>query len=287
MDAFDCDSLWVAAVPDVYATIADVDVETQRRLADILELRAADPQMRALVDSYLSEIEYPPGARCLEIGSGSGAVTRTLACRPGVAEAVGVDPSPVFVSKAQDVAGATANPVFEQGDGRALRFRDDEFDVVVLHTTLCHVPEPERVLAEAFRVLRSGGSLAVCDGDYPTITVALGDFDPLQQCIEAAKAAFINDVWLVRRLPALLRSRGFEILSSRSYSYLQTSDPEYMLTLVDRGADALMSSARIGPDLCASLKAEARRRAEAEEFFGFIGFASFIARKPLSAEPAR
>jgi hypothetical protein len=32
--------------------------------------------------------------------------------------------------------------------------------------------------------------------------------------------------------------------------------------------------------LCAALKAEARRRVEADEFFGFIGFGSFIARKP-------
>jgi hypothetical protein len=53
-----------------------------------------------------------------------------------------------------------------------------------------------------------------------------------------------------------------------------------MLTLVDRGADALESWGRIGPDLGASLKAEARRRADAGRFFGFIGFASFIARKP-------
>jgi hypothetical protein len=30
----------------------------------------------------------------------------------------------------------------------------------------------------------------------------------------------------------------------------------------------------------ASLKAEARRRAEADEFYGFIGFASFTAQKP-------
>jgi hypothetical protein len=39
-----------------------------------------------------------------------------------------------------------------------------------------------------------------------------------------------------------------------------------MLTLVDRDADALAAWGRIGPELCASLKAEARRRAEADEF---------------------
>jgi SAM-dependent methyltransferase len=171
------------------------------------------------------------------------------------------------------------NLTFEQGDGRELRFADADFDAVILHTTLCHVPQPERVLAEAFRVLRPGGSLAVCDGDYATITVALGQPDPLQDCIEAAKAAFINDRWLVRRLPGLLRSAGFQILGTRSHGYLATSDPEYMLTLVDRGADTLASWQRIGPDLCGSLKAEARRRIEADEFFGFIGFVSIIAAK--------
>ena len=266
-------------MPDVYATIANVDVETQERLADILELRAADSQMRAMVDSYLSEVEHPPGARFLEIGSGRRGHADIGAVHQGYPKPSG-SIRPRSSSRKLRTRGAIANIVFEQGDGRALRFDDDEFDVVVLHTTLCHVPGPERVLAEAFRVLRPGGWLAACDGDYPTITVALADFDPLQQCIEAAKAAFINDVWLVRRLPALLRARGFVIVSSRSYGYLQTTEPEYMLTLVDRGADALLSSGRIGPDLCASLKAEARRRAEVEEFFGFIGFASFIARKP-------
>jgi SAM-dependent methyltransferase len=266
-------------VPDAYATIADVDVATQERLVDVLELRAADPQQRAILESYLSEIEFGPEARVLEIGCGTGAVTRALAARAGVAGAVGVDPSPVFLAKARELASDAANLTFEQGDGRALRFSDGDFDVVVLHTTLCHVPEPELVLAEAFRVLRARGTLAVCDGDYATVTVALGEWDPLQDCIEAVKAAFLNDPWLVRRLPALLHSAGFEVVSSRSHGYLQVADPEYTLTLVDRGADALASWGRIGPELAASLKTEARRRAEADRFFGFIGFASFIAHK--------
>jgi hypothetical protein len=38
-------------MPDVYATIAEVDAATQERLADILELRAADEQQCAMLDS--------------------------------------------------------------------------------------------------------------------------------------------------------------------------------------------------------------------------------------------
>ena len=132
---------------------------------------------------------------------------------------------------------------------------------------------------EAFRVLRPNGILVVFDGDYATITVALGVQDPLQNCIEAMKTAFLNDAWLVRRLPMLLRSSGFQVISFRSHGYLQTSRPEYMLTLVDRGADTLVSWGRIAPETCASLKAEARRRADAGEVFGVSGFASLIAHK--------
>ncbi len=267
-------------MPDVYASIAEVDTETQVRLAGILELRAADPQQRAMLDAYVGDIEFAPSARVLEIGSGTGAIARALARRPTVGEVVGVDPSPVFIAKARDLTNSELAVVFEEGDGRALRFPDGDFDAVVLHTTLCHIPEPERVLAEAFRVLRGGGTLAVCDGDYATITVALGEADPLQDCIEAVKAAFIHDVWLVRRLPTLLASAGFGTVSSRSHGYLQVTEPEYMLTIVDRGADTLAASGRIGPELCAALKAEARRRAGVGEFYGFIGFVSFLARKP-------
>ena len=165
-------------MPDVYATITDVDVAVQERLADILELRAADPQQRSMLDSYLSEAELRSGARVLEIGCGTGPVTRVLARLPGVAEAVGVDPSPVFVSRARELGGADTNATFEQGDGRHLRFADVDFDAVVMHTTLCHIPQPDQVLSEAFRVLRPGGNLAVFDGDYATVTVAIGESDP-------------------------------------------------------------------------------------------------------------
>jgi ubiquinone/menaquinone biosynthesis C-methylase UbiE len=269
-------------VPDVYATIGDADEATQRRLAEILELRAADPQQQAMLQSYLSRVDFGSGARVLEIGCGTGAVTRAVARHGGVAQAVGVDPSPVFIARAEELASDMETVEFAVGDGRALQFAEGDFDVVVLHTTLCHIPQPESVLGEALRVLRPGGTIAICDGDYATITVATGEFDPLQACIEAVRAAFIHDVWLVRRLPALLRAVGFELVDTGSHGYLQTNDPAYMLTLVDRGADTLAASARIDSDAAAALKAEARRRADAGEFFGFIAFASFIARKPAA-----
>ena len=137
-----------------------------------------------------------------------GAVTRVLARQPGVTEAVGIDPSPVFIAKARELASAAVNLAFEQGDGRSLPFADGGFDVVVLHTTLCHVPQPEQVLAEAFRVLRPDGTVTLATATTARPRSRSGECDPLQECIEAVKAAFIHELWLVRRLRALLRSSG-------------------------------------------------------------------------------
>ena len=76
------------AVPDVYATIAEADSVVEV-LAEVLELRAGDPQQQAIRDAYLSTVEFPPDARVLEVGCGPGPVARALAVRPGVGEVVG------------------------------------------------------------------------------------------------------------------------------------------------------------------------------------------------------
>ncbi len=50
-----------------------------------------------------------------------------------------------------------------QGDSMALPFVDGSFDCVVLHLIVAVVPEPEKCLAEAARVLRPGGRIMLLD----------------------------------------------------------------------------------------------------------------------------
>jgi arsenite methyltransferase len=267
-------------VPDVYATIATADETVQERLAEVLELRAADPQQRAMLETYLEDLAPAGGARVLDIGCGTGAVARTLAALPGVREVVGVDPSSVFIAQARRLSDGIVNLNLRVGDGRALDLPDDSFDAVVLHTVLCHIPGPDRVLAETFRVARDGGRLAVFDGDYATTTVAGHENDPLQGCAEATIEALVHDPWLARRLRRLVGEAGWRVTGMRSHGYLETTDPGYSMTLVDRGADSLVAAGRLGAEAGEALKSEARRRVEADEFFGHIAYVSLIAEKP-------
>jgi ubiquinone/menaquinone biosynthesis C-methylase UbiE len=268
-----------SSMPDAYAQITSLEPAMLEQLISILESRAADPRQRAMRDAYLSSMVLPDGARVLEIGCGTGAVSRDVARRARIGEVIGLDASALFIAKARELAADIPNLRFQEGDARHLPYDDDMFDTVLFHTCLSHVPSPEIALAEAYRVLRTGGHMAIFDGDYASQTVAIGDHDPLQDCMNAATASFVHDRWLMRRISGLVKSAGFQIERFDSHSYVQTEAPQYMLSLVDRGADALVQTSCIDLELAEALKQAVRRRAENGEFFGSIMFASLIASK--------
>jgi ubiquinone/menaquinone biosynthesis C-methylase UbiE len=266
-------------MPDVFANITEAPPQALEMIAGVLELRASIPQQQDMLRTYLRDIDFPPNARVLEVGCGTGPVARALAAWPRVGQVVGVDPSPYLIEKAGALGSGTPNLTFELGDGKALRFEAASFDVVVLHTVLTHVPGPERILAEAHRVLRPGGWLGVCDGDFSTATLSTGDLDPLQVCVQAFVEGFVHDRWMVRRMSGLAASAGFEVSPLRSYGLVETAKPGLTLTWVDRGADLLAGRGQIGKELAAALKAEAKRRAESGTFFGYMAYASLVGRK--------
>lgn len=270
-------------MPDVWATVAELEPPLQERLASVLETRGTDPQQQAMRGAFLGGVEFPARARVLEVGCGTGVLTRVLARWLNVEAVVGVGPAASLIRKAQRLASNLANVTFREADGRSLPFGDDAFDVVVFDSTLSDVPGPERALSEACRVLRPTGWLAVFDGDYATTTVALSDHDPLQACVAAMMANSVNDRWLMRRLSGLARQAGFDPIAFQSHGFSETTGGPYMLSVVDRGADILHASGAIGQEAAGALKAEARRRVEAGTFFGHIAYASLTARKPPRA----
>ena len=267
-------------MPDVWTSVRDLDQAMQERLADVLEKRGADAQQQAMRRAFLDEVSIPREARVLDMGCGTGVLTRLLARRPGVASVVGVDPAPGLLEKARAAAAGMQNVSFREGDSRSLPFDDATFHLVTCDSMLSHVPGPEQAIGEAFRVLRAGGCLAAFDGDYATATVALGDHDPLQVCVDAMMANSVTDRRIMRRLPSIVAAAGFGVVSLRSFGFVETSNDGYMLTVVDRGADILCSQGNIGQETATALKAEARRRLQAGRFFGHIAYAGLVARKP-------
>jgi ubiquinone/menaquinone biosynthesis C-methylase UbiE len=266
-------------MPDVWATFTELDADMQGRLAGVLETRGADAQQQELRRAFLESVPFPRDSRVLEVGCGTGVLTRLLARVPEVGSVVGTDVAPALLERARELASGLPGVSFEEADARDLQFEDASFDVVVFDSVLSHIPGPAAALAETFRVLRPGGRLAAFDGDYATTTVALGEHDPLQRCVDAMMAGSVTDRWVMRRLPAMVADAGFEVDDFRSHGFVAPPEGGYMLTIVDRGADVLAASGQIGPDAAEALKAEARRRVDQGAFFGHIAYAALVAVK--------
>ena len=267
-------------MPDAFANISALTDKMLDVVVNILETRAAIPSQQQMLSDYLSRVDFPEHSEVLEIGCGTGPVCRVLAKWPNVSRVVGIDPSPALLAKARELAQGVGSIEFEEGDGKSLRFADASFDVVILHTILTHVPNPEVILAEAYRVLKPGGQLGLCDGDFASMTLQTGPNDPLQVCVQELLDNFVTDRWFARRMSFMTRTAGFQVEPIRTYGLIETNSPGLTMTWVVRGADALVADGRIGVELGEALKAEARRRVSNGSFIGYQTYAALTARKP-------
>ena len=98
----------------------------------------------------------------LDIGTGTGRMAEIFA--PTVRRITALDRSPEMLRIARAKLSGQAVPIdLVQGDFLDLPLADTSIDSVVIHQALHFAHEPDRVLAEASRVLRGGGHLLIVD----------------------------------------------------------------------------------------------------------------------------
>ncbi|QGN56361.1 metalloregulator ArsR/SmtB family transcription factor [Novosphingobium sp. Gsoil 351] len=101
--------------------------------------------------------------RVLDVGTGTGRMAELF--EPAADAVIALDNSPEMLrlarARLQHLAPGRVELV--QGDFAALPFADASFDTVLFHQVLHYAQSPEAVLAEAARVTRSGGRVAIVD----------------------------------------------------------------------------------------------------------------------------
>jgi ubiquinone/menaquinone biosynthesis C-methylase UbiE len=121
--------------------------------------------MRPVYDELAAEAELFDGAQILEIGCGTGnLISRVKQARPR-ALLTGIDPDPRALARARRKTRRAEGVRFDQGYAQELPYADGSFDRVLSSMMLHHLDDAVKTaaVAEAFRVLRPGGSMHVVD----------------------------------------------------------------------------------------------------------------------------
>ena len=215
-------------MPDLFQFIDDIDADKQAMVVKRLEDRAQMPKFAQIRESYFDEIGLPLAGRILELGCGTGAVSRAIASRPGfVGTVVGSDLSAKLIETAKNITAkfGLKNIEYCQADGQGGDAHDGQYDLVLAHTVISHVTDPVAFLREAIRLAKPGGQIILHDGDYASYT-----FDTNTPDLDLKMPGLISPAankYVMRAIPRLLRHSDVEITHAIGDVVLEIGNGEF------------------------------------------------------------
>lgn len=151
----------------------------------------------------LGQVDWEPGMRVLLVGAGTGL---DLPFLPHDIELHATDIAPAMVKRTAKRAEALRHDVeCSVMDAEALSYPDEHFDAVIMHLIIAVMPDPQRGLTEAHRVLKTSGQLCVMDKFQP-------DGQPVgagRRLLNGVTSALATDI--TRQAQPLLSGAGFQI----------------------------------------------------------------------------
>jgi ubiquinone/menaquinone biosynthesis C-methylase UbiE len=132
----------------------------------------------------LLDLEYAHAL--LEIGCGIGNdIYRIASLVSKKSTIIGIDRSTFMIEKAQSsrLFKYHKNIEFKVADGRELPYKNDSFNRCRIDRTLQHIENPQKVVNEAYRVLKTNGIFVAYDNDWSSFSFSLKD-ERLSRIIE-------------------------------------------------------------------------------------------------------
>ena len=189
-----------------------------------LEVLYASPQVVAQRRRFRELVAARPGESGVDVGCGVGHLTCELAVDVGAdGRMTGIDASADMLEGAAARAraqGLSGRITLQQGDATALDLPAASADFVVAVQTYSYVAEVETAIAQAARVLRPGGRLAVLETDWDLCVYGSPD-TALMRRIFDGRWRFAHS-HLPRQLDRMFRDAGLTPAHAEAFPLLET-----------------------------------------------------------------
>lgn len=188
-------------------------------------------QANTLAKLMHDDTKYSDGSKILEVGCGVGAQTIMLAENSPDAQITSIDISEDSIKQAKALVeqNGFSNVEFQIADLFDLPFEDGSFDHIFVCFVLEHLQDPITALKSVKKVLKTGGSITVIEGDhgscyfYPESEEAVKAWDCLIEC----QKRFDCNPMIGREIYPLLMNSGFkDILVHPKIVYVDSCKPD-------------------------------------------------------------
>jgi ubiquinone/menaquinone biosynthesis C-methylase UbiE len=269
---------------DIFRLAPSMDTAVLEAIAARLEFRGTDEGYARQSQAYFARLPLAEARRVLALGCGTGVEVRALRrlARPDTA-IVGVDHSPALIEAARRHTageGLSASVTYQVGDAHHLPYSDGEFDIVTMHTLISHVDDPLQVLREARRVVRPGGTVAVFDGDYASLTFAYPDHALARTIEEKLIQLIVANPRIMRDLPRLLREAALELAEADGTLYAEVGSSRFWVAATDSYGVLLAQSGLLPQALADDWRAFQANAAADNTFFGASNYYTYLTRRP-------
>ncbi|MFV2091629.1 MAG: methyltransferase domain-containing protein [Hyphomicrobiales bacterium] len=269
---------------DIFQSIDDLPPDSLQKIIDRLEFRGADAVFVKMRDTYLGKIDLASCKRILDIGCGTGVITRALAQRSDFkGKIVGIDFSRALIDAARNFArqeGLSKRIEFRVGNSHSLDELDNSYDLVLAHTLVSHVSDPASVVADAARVVAPGGTFAIFDGDYASLTFGAGDPAMNTTVTSAILDTIVANPQIMRHLLKMLMASGFELVDFLPEVYAEAGSGKFFINMAASYVPMAVSAKLLAGNVGADWLAMQNAASDGGTFFGACNFYTYLARKP-------
>jgi SAM-dependent methyltransferase len=176
--------------------------------------------------------------------------------------------------------GLSDNVTYKVGDAHHTPYGDGEFDIVTLHTLVSHVDDPPQVLRETRRLVRVGGTVAVFDGDYASLTFAYPDHALAKTVEEKLIELIVANPRVMRDMPRLLRQAELDLVETDGALYAEIGSSSFWVSAADSYGVLLARSGLLPDEVVDEWRAFQARSASDNTFFGASNYYIYVTRRP-------